>query len=154
MWGKFPRRLRRLYGKIAEVIWKNSKPKAHITSAIFPYNLRNHLGNFFHIIPFFSDRVPYDSVGRSCKAFEIGNVLWNRLEAGKAFASLDSHFIGYIYLLLPISKRVNLFKKNSLHLIKYFKANRNYVPQWNLTNKLHDHMFMPSSRNWLPQLPW
>ena len=57
-----------------------------------------------------------DSVGQSCKAFEIGNVLWNRLEAGKAFASLDSHFIGYIYLLLPISKRVNLFKKNSLHL--------------------------------------
>ena len=96
----------------------------------------------------------YDSVGQSCKAFEIGNVLWNRLEAGKAFASLDSHFIGYIYLLLPISKRVNLFKKNSLHLIKYFKANRNYVPPWNFTNNLHDHMFMPSSRNWLPQLPW
>ena len=35
-------RLRRLYGNCF-----------HITSAIFPYNLRNLLGNFPHIIPFF-----------------------------------------------------------------------------------------------------
>ena len=41
--GKIPK-------KIVEVIWKNSKPKAHITSAILPNNLRNLLGNFSRII--------------------------------------------------------------------------------------------------------
>ena len=42
-------RLQRLYGKIAEVIWESS----NITSAIFPYNLRNLVVNFSQIIPFF-----------------------------------------------------------------------------------------------------
>ena len=48
--GKIPKKIAKVYGKIAEVIWKNSKPKAHITSAIFPYNLRNLLGIFSRII--------------------------------------------------------------------------------------------------------
>ena len=58
--GKFPRRLRRLYGKIAEVIWAFGLKFFHITSAIFPYNLHNLLGNFSHIIPGFFYRVPKD----------------------------------------------------------------------------------------------
>ena len=51
--GGYMGRLRRLYGKIAEVIWAFGLEFFHITSAIFPYNLCNLLGNFSHIIPFF-----------------------------------------------------------------------------------------------------
>ena len=59
VWEKFPRRLRRLYGKIAEVIWEDCGGYVEKFQTKSPYNLRNLLGNFSHIIPFFSDRVPF-----------------------------------------------------------------------------------------------
>ena len=47
IWGKFGGGymggLRRLYGKIAEVMWEDCRGymgRLHLTSAIFPYNLR------------------------------------------------------------------------------------------------------------------